>query len=177
MLGIRYRTEPYDFNNAGDFAEAVIMATAEYADYLCCASRIAAIADSLDASIEVFEPAEREKLLLGKPAREDIAAAVSHLEGAVTALWQMVERSERQYRMIWRLALACAPDEVLEKVCGEAFRAAPEEIDRLLEFTFEHSGARIEDIYRVNVETTARAFGQALKKELDAMRKSSLGTG
>lgn len=177
IMGTRCRTKPYDFNDPDDFAEALAMVTGEYVDFLHCWFEIDNLIEHLDESIETFYPAEWQKLAMAEAARKDIAGAVNKLRAAQSALYRLVEKAEDQCRKIWLLALTCAPDEVLEKVCGTAFRAAPGELEQLLQFTFDFSGGDITEIWQYSVEDTARAFGQALKKELDAMRKSSPATG
>lgn len=170
-MGTRYRTEPYDLNDPDDFAEALTMVTAEYIDFLYYWGELDDVIEYFDGSIEAFYPAEWQKLALEEGPRKDIGRAFRSLRAAQSAVYKLVEKAEAQCRNMWLLAFTCAPDEVLEKVCGEALRAGPKELDQLLTFEFESSGQSIVDIWQYNVEKTAYAFGQALKKELEAMRE------
>ncbi len=170
-LGTRYRTTPYDFNNPGDFAEALILITAEYVDFSYYWGEVSNVSECLDESIETFYPAEWQRLALGEAARKDIISTVNSLRSADTALFKLAEKAEKQCREIWGLAMTCAPDEVLVEICGQAFRAEPEELAQLLTFDFEYSCQDIVDMWQYSVEETAGHFGRALEVELDAMRQ------
>lgn len=170
VMGTRYRTTPYNFKNPDDFAQALTMVTAEYIDFSYYWGEVGNVIEHLDESVETFYPAQWQKLVLGETTQKDIEHAVNKLHAAHNALDKLMEKAENQCQKIWFSALTSAPDEVLQKVCGEAFRAEPEQLEKLLTFEFKYTDKSIADIWQYNVEKTAWSFGRALKRELDAMQ-------
>lgn len=157
-LGMRHRTEPYDFNKLEDLVKAITYITAEYVDFYYYWAILDDIDEKFDESVETFYPAEWQKLYLPETkGKKNINNAMQKLDKAKESFWKLMEDAKKQCKNIWSIIFTNASDEVLHVLFGKVFRPAPEYIEKLLEMDFMNMG-----IWQYSVEESAKVFMAAM---------------
>jgi len=169
ILGMKHRSQPFDFNKKEDWIEALEMITAEYIDFCEYWGRLSDLNSSLDESLECFYPANWMEITQdGQISDDELDEAVRSVNQAENALQILMDRAEEKCKEIWQLTFDTRQDAVIKYFLGEEVTYKSEDLKHILEDYIFELATEIE--YNGNVQHSVQEFSKNLKRKMESKR-------
>lgn len=143
--------------------QAVLMATAEYADMSTYWSQLYNLNEAFDESLEYYRPAGWLNLgLKGTTEDEDIDDAILSLNETVDYFKILMNKSEQKCIEMWKIVLLQPKDDVIKYFFGEVINIEMKKVKHVLEEQISEICDSME--YDGVIENSAENFAKVLKK-------------